>query len=87
MTILRPPAIAALLLLSGQAAAETCPPAAGQARREARAPTSCAPPARKVEPYDPDRVRAGTRPGFIDLGGGTEVRIGGRARMDYDARR
>lgn len=41
----------------------------------------------KLEPYDPDRVRAGSRPGFIDLGNGTEVRIGGRTRLDYDTRR
>lgn len=44
-------------------------------------------PARSFEPYDPDRARAGRTPGFIDLGNGTEVRVGGRVRMDYDLRR
>lgn len=45
------------------------------------------PPERRVQPYDPDRVRTGRTPGFIDLGQGTEVRIGGRVRMEYDTRR
>lgn len=46
-----------------------------------------APRREKIEPYDPDRARAGRAPGFIDLGHGTEVRVGGRARLDYDVRR
>jgi hypothetical protein len=29
-------------------------------------------------------LKAGRRPGFIDLGNGTEVRIGGRVRLDID---
>ncbi|WP_375459777.1 hypothetical protein [uncultured Enterovirga sp.] len=85
MTDLRHPLVAALLLLAVPAAAETCP-VRGDSAQRARRPATCPPPA-KVEPYDPDRARAGRRPGFIDLGGGTEVRIGGRARVDYDVRR
>lgn len=42
-----------------------------------------APKPKKFEPYDPDRQRAGSRPGFFDVGGGTEVRIGGRTRVEY----
>ena len=44
-------------------------------------------PDQRVEPYEPARVRAGRNPGFIDLGNGTEVSVGGRVRMDYDRRR
>lgn len=81
-------AVLATILLAFPAAAEPCRKPGEAAARPGRNPTSCPPPApRKVEPYDPDRARAGSRPGFIDLGGGTEVRIGGRARMDYDVRR
>lgn len=87
MTILAPSALTILLVLAASASAETCPKPSDLARRAAGAPASCPPGARKAEPYDPDRARAGSRPGFIDLGGGSEVRIGGRARMDYDARR
>lgn len=57
---------------------------------EGRAATSrknCPPPPRKVEPYDPERLRVGSRPGFIDVGGGTEIRVGGRARMEYGTAR
>lgn len=44
-------------------------------------------PGERLKPYDPDALRAGTRPGFIDLGGGTEVRVGGRVQMEYETRR
>jgi hypothetical protein len=44
-------------------------------------------PAERLKPYDPHAARTGTRAGFIDLGGGTEVRVGGRVQMDYDVRR
>ena len=66
--------------------AVSCP--AEPAKRGSRAASrkDCPPP-RKLEPYDPGAVRAGSRPGFIDLGGGTEIRVGGRARFDYDVRR
>lgn len=36
---------------------------------------------------DEARARAGRNPGFIDLGNGTEVRIGGRVRLDAEGRR
>ena len=38
-------------------------------------------------PAEAPRVRAGSQPGFIDLGNGTEVRISGRARIDAGAHR
>ena len=66
--------------------AETCAPPPPRAKARSTAGRDCLPP-RKFEPYDPDRQRAGSRPGFIDLGNGTEVRIGGRARLEYDTRR
>lgn len=37
-------------------------------------------------PFDPRDVRRG-EPGRFDFGNGTEVRIGGRVRLDYDLRR
>ena len=68
----------------GSVAAASCP-ADDAARRRAAGRPECR-PAQKLEPHDPDRQRAARRPGFIDLGNGTEVRVGGRVRMDYDAR-
>ena len=41
----------------------------------------------KVVPYEPGAQRAGRQPGFIDVGSGTEIRVGGRVQMDYDTRR
>jgi hypothetical protein len=38
---------------------------------------------KRFEPYHPDRLRTGSRPGFFDLGGGTEIRVGGRTRVEY----
>lgn len=66
--------------LSVSAASAACD---GQASRQAR--SGCAPSAtpKKFEPYDPRAVRSGSRQGFIDMGGGTEVRIGGRVRAEY----
>lgn len=72
-------------LLGGAAVqAEPCKPPRAAANGAAAQP--CKPPS-KIEPYDPDRVPSGSRPGFIDLGNGTEVRLGGRARLDSDMRR
>ncbi len=45
------------------------------------------PPDRRVVPYDPDRTGTGRRSGPIDLGNGTEIRVGGRVRTEYDLRR
>lgn len=42
---------------------------------------------RKYEPYDPGRARAGSLPGFVDIGGGTQVRVTGRVRTEFDYRR
>ena len=81
------PILASALLLAGQggvALADTC---LNPTTKTKSAKSRDCPPAAKVEPYDPDRVKAGRNPGFIDLGNGTEVRIGGRARMDFDTRR
>lgn len=83
---MRPAAAVALAasLIAAPAWAEPCRASTGKAA-SARA-SACQPP-RKFEPYDPDRVRAGRTPGFIDLGNGTEVRVSGRVRWDYDVRR
>jgi hypothetical protein len=39
-------------------------------------------PSRPRTPEKPRQLKAGTAPGFIDLGNGTEVRINGRVRAD-----
>lgn len=87
MTTARPLALlaaAAVLLGACAARAEPCkalpPGTTGAAVQPCKAPP-------RIEPYDPDRARSGSRPGFIDLGNGTEIRVGGRARLDYDLRR
>jgi hypothetical protein len=72
-----------LAIASTAASAEACRRPAGEARDRA---ADCK-PSERLQPYDPDRVRAGRSPGFVDLGNGTEVRVGGRVRMDYDVRR
>ena len=80
-------ALAILLAAGGGAAsAEWCrQPARGTRQVDER--TARCKPEDKLRPHDPDRLRAGRQPGFIDLGGGTEVRVGGRVRLDYDVRR
>lgn len=84
---MRPLLLAALVwaAAAGTAAADTC--RRTEAGRDVPVRTERCAPENRVEPYDPDRVRAGRRPGFIDLGNGTEVRIGGRVRLDADTRR
>ena len=78
-------ALAAALLAISAAQAETCrAPASGD--KAASAGTRCK-PSERLQPYEPGAVRAGRDRGFIDLGNGTEVRVGGRAQMDYDVRR
>jgi hypothetical protein len=44
-------------------------------------------PSERLRPYEPDKSRAGRDRGFIDLDNGTELRVGGSVRMDYDVRR
>lgn len=66
--------------LSGSAASAACD---GQASRQARPGCAQAGTPKKFEPYDPRATRSGSRQGFIDMGGGTEVRIGGRVRAEY----
>ena len=77
--------LAALLAaFSLPAAAESCR-RAGEPDARRQNPSDCA-DSERLQPYDPDRVRAGNRPGIIDLGNGTEVRVGGRVQFDYDTR-
>ena len=72
-------AVLATMPAAADECARTSRPGQGTVRPDCR-------PAR-LEPYDPDRARAGRDPGFVDLGNGTEIRIGGRARLDTDVRR
>ncbi len=68
-------------------AAEARPCRSGEAPRALAEGRRTCEAGERLRPYDPDALRAATRPGFIDLGGGTEVRVGGRVQMDYDTRR
>lgn len=73
----------AFALTNAAAESKPCPPvAAGQA-----ASRKCPPPPPKFEPYDPDRMRSGSRPGFVDVGNGTEVKVGGRVGVEAGTRR
>ena len=74
---------AAVALTSGAAFADSCPRSGDSGKRKA---ADCK-PTERLQPYDPNKVRAGREPGFIDLGQGSELRVGGRVRMDYDVRR
>lgn len=77
--------IAFLLLIAAVACSASVAFAAcneGGRQTGASARAGCAKP-KKFEPYDPDRVRSGSRPGFFNIGNGTEVRVSGRARVEY----
>jgi hypothetical protein len=51
-------------------------------------PVGCEPTGRDVRKGgNGAALRAGTEPGFIDLGGGTQVRVGGRVRVEAGTRR
>ena len=75
------PVLITALCVSGAAGA-ACPEGQDCRRKTARA-APAKPEPKRFEPYDPDRVRSGSRPGFIDLGGGSEIRVGGRTRVEY----
>lgn len=80
-------ALALVAAATSAAQAGPCDDAPGSSRGTARQRRDCPEPAKRFEPYDPDRAKAGSRPGFIDLGGGTEIRVGGRARVEFEGRR
>src|SRR5690348_14122628 len=78
-------AFVALLALSGAAQPKDC--LGGYARSETRRveEAGCGTTSAGVpKPDDRPNLRAARRPGFIDLGNGTDIRIGGRARLDID---
>ncbi|ACA17450.1 hypothetical protein M446_3039 [Methylobacterium sp. 4-46] len=87
---MRPPC-AALLVLLGLVAA------AGAARGGEARPRLCpqdAPPGVRLpdrpgcrEAPRPEPLRAGPAPGFVDLGNGTQLRVGGRAVFEAGTRR
>jgi len=82
-------AAAVILVFSAAASqAKDCPPgdASSGARRTASR-AGCPATETLRRPDERPALKAGQRPGFIDLGGGTEVRIGGRARLDMDRSR
>jgi hypothetical protein len=75
-------ACGALLGVPGLADAKDCPrPGASVGVRDPDRP-GCRSEARP-KPENRPALKAGERPGFIDIGGGTELRVGGRVRMDH----
>ena len=73
--------IAALLVLAGSASADECRRSGMTAGVKPGGAQRCAPKLEREtgarEPLQPGRT-----PGFIALGNGTEIRIGGRIRVD-----
>jgi hypothetical protein len=71
----------AVAAMSGAASARDCRPAA-DAPPGVRVPDrpGCK-PAQTPKAAEPG-LKAGREPGFVDLGNGTEVRIGGRVRVE-----
>lgn len=74
-------AIAATVAASSVSAAcrDTMGARCAPTKRSASSPAA----PRKFEPYDPALARSGSRAGFVDIGGGTQLRIGGRVRAEY----
>ena len=68
------------LLAAASAQAKECSTAA--LRDGASAPRSCAPARPVPDATKGDSVRHGATPGFMALGNGTEMRIGGRVRAE-----
>lgn len=78
MTVISLVALATFSATAAFAACDDRAPRRGKVSDRERCP-----PTKRFEPYDPDRMRGGSRAGTIDIGGGTEVRIGGRTRFEY----
>jgi len=73
---------ASLVLLAAPATAKECR-TGGAPALGGRAPApDCRLDKEGPPPAGRDGVRAGNSPGFVDLGNGTQVRIGGRVRAD-----
>ena len=80
------PALLSTILIAAFASSGTAHAACADGKDCRRKTTKAAPAhpePKRFEPYDPDRARSGSRPGFVDVGGGTEVRVGGRTRVEY----
>ena len=72
-----------LVVGSVPAGARDCRPADAPPGVRAPLRPGCEPAkTREIRQPDRDSVRAGRDPGFVDLGNGTTVRIGGRVRVD-----
>jgi hypothetical protein len=85
--MIRPAALALPGLLATLAAAEARPCRSGETPSFAWNGRPSCDAGETLKPYDPTAPRAGRQPGSIDLGNGTEVRVGGRVQMEYDGRR
>jgi len=76
---------AALLALSALAQAKDCNKGASPSETRRLEKAGCGTASAGVpKPDAHPNLRVGQRPGFIDLGNGTEIRVGGRARLDID---
>lgn len=85
--VLRRATVLAACLASTIAHADDCRRSARQDGRTSEMSSATCRGSEKIEPYDPDRVKSGRQPGFIDLGDGAELRVGGRVRAEYGYRR
>jgi hypothetical protein len=71
---------ATAVLAAGTTAARDCRPVEPQLPGVRLPPTPGCPPPGEAKPASVERPKAGRDPGFIDLGGGTTVRVGGQVR-------
>jgi hypothetical protein len=74
--------LAVAAMSPGHAAAKDCRVPHVAAKYAVKPPSGCDLPARSDE-----AVKLKQQNGFVDLGNGTQVRIGGRVRMDTGIRR
>ena len=72
---------AGLMLPVGSASAHECR-SPGIAKGKAGGAQGCAPQLQERETSRREPLQPGRTPGFIALGNGTEIRIGGRVRVD-----
>ena len=79
--------VAGVALLADPASARECRASAALPGVRSALQPGCRPKTLPAPSLQHEALRAGRDPGFLDLGNGVEVRIGGRVRADAVLRR